>query len=39
MQIIGRYGWLELGYDEIDRQWKYYWAGPRTPFDPADDMP
>jgi hypothetical protein len=37
MQIIGRHGWLEVGYDEIDREWKYYWDGPRTSFDPADE--
>ncbi len=37
MQIIGRHGWLEVGYDEIDGQWKYSWDGPRTPFDPADE--
>jgi hypothetical protein len=37
MQIIGRHGWLEVGYDEIDGRWKYYWDGPRTPFDPADE--
>lgn len=37
MQIIGRHGWLDVGYDEITGEWEYYWDGPRTSFDPDFD--
>ena len=37
MQIIGEYGWLEVGYDWIKDEWEYYWDGPKASFDPTDE--
>lgn len=37
MQIIGEYGWLEVGYDWTKDEWEYYWDGPRATFDPPDE--